>query len=268
MNTQIGSQSYPVVLHIPHASTEIPTSVRETFVLTDAELKTELLLMTDRYCDDLFDLSDCAASIVTFPVSRLVVDPERFADDAQEPMAARGMGVVYTHTSDGRPLRRALASDERASLIHEYYEPHHHRLTDAVERVLARWGWCLVLDCHSFPSAPLPYELDQTPDRPQICIGTDDYHTPAWLSDLVVKLFRDAGSTVYVNRPFSGALVPMACYRTVPQVRSLMIEVNRSLYMDETTGERLDDFNALREQLQSVLRRLVRAAASYEDTLT
>ena len=29
-----------------------------------------------------------------------MVDPERFEDDAREPMAARGQGVVYTRTSD------------------------------------------------------------------------------------------------------------------------------------------------------------------------
>jgi hypothetical protein len=40
-----------------------------------------------------------------FPVSRLVVDPERFVDDATEPMAACGMGVIYTQTSQRMPLR-------------------------------------------------------------------------------------------------------------------------------------------------------------------
>jgi N-formylglutamate deformylase len=46
-------------------------------------------------------------------VSRLVVDPERFTDDAREPMARKGMGVIYTRTASGEPLRRPPSDDER-----------------------------------------------------------------------------------------------------------------------------------------------------------
>jgi hypothetical protein len=38
------------------------------------------------------------------PVPRLVVDPERFADDSLELMAERGMGVIYTKTAHGDVL--------------------------------------------------------------------------------------------------------------------------------------------------------------------
>lgn len=52
-------------------------------------------------------------------VSRLVVDPERFTDDAQEPMAAVGQGAVYTRTSDGSALRELL-DGERDALLGTY----------------------------------------------------------------------------------------------------------------------------------------------------
>ena len=53
----------------------------------------------------LFDAPEITTARVVFPVSRLVVDPERFLYDAHEPMAARGMGAVYEQTADLRPLR-------------------------------------------------------------------------------------------------------------------------------------------------------------------
>src|SRR5580692_9817009 len=93
-----------VVVHVPHASLVVPGDVASGFLLTPAQL--ELRLMTDRYTDELFALPSSLAATVAFSVSRLVVDPERFTEDAQEPMARKGMGVVYTHTSSGHPLRR------------------------------------------------------------------------------------------------------------------------------------------------------------------
>ena len=43
-----------------------------------------------------------------YEVSRLVCDPERFPDDANEPMAPVGMGVVYTATHDLAKLRELV----------------------------------------------------------------------------------------------------------------------------------------------------------------
>src|SRR5207249_7486826 len=136
-------------------------------------------------------------------------------------------------TSAGAPLRDQPAGHERAALLHRFYRPPHQGLTALVDAALRADGRCLVLDGHSFPSAPLPYELDQDPDRPDICIGTDPYHTPDALRDIAVNAFTDAGWSVTVDRPFSGALVPQPYYRADRRVTALMVEVNRRLYMDE-----------------------------------
>jgi N-formylglutamate amidohydrolase len=91
----------PLVLHIPHSSTVIPDAVRPTLLLTEAEIQQELLRMTDAHTEELFRCVGVAS--VRFPVSRIVVDPERFENDADEVMSKVGMGVVYTRTSDGKP---------------------------------------------------------------------------------------------------------------------------------------------------------------------
>ena len=89
----------PILLHIPHSSLNIPKAVRDMLCVSEAELERELLRMTDRYTDILFDLPTITNHSIIYPVSRLVVDPERFEDDAMELMAAIGMGVIYTATS-------------------------------------------------------------------------------------------------------------------------------------------------------------------------
>jgi N-formylglutamate amidohydrolase len=246
----------PIVLHIPHSSTVIPDSVRPALLLTEKEVQEELLRMTDAYTDELFRCDSVAS--VRYPVSRIVVDPERFENDEDEVMSQVGMGVVYTRISDGRPLRHVPTPSDREALLAAYYRPHHAALTDAVGGAVRQHSRCLVVDCHSFPSNPLPYELDRRPDRPDICIGTDPFHTPAELADEVIKGFRLHGYTVAINRPFAGALVPATFYRRDANVAALMIEVNRALYMDERTGAKSNRFAETSASVQEVVARSAR----------
>jgi N-formylglutamate deformylase len=251
------------ILHIPHASRTIPAHVRQELLLDDAALKFELLTMTDAYTDELFALSVRGAVTVRHPVSRLVVDPERFRDDVSEPMAARGMGAVYTRTADGRPLRAAADVTDRERLLAEWYDPHHRRLTDAVERALNHHGHCLIIDCHSFPSVPLPCDLDSSVPRPAICIGTDSFHTPPGLVAAAIGFCERRQLTVAVDEPFAGSIVPNRWYRTDPRVLSVMVEVNRALYMDESNGEKLPDFDSCAAVCQLMCKMLSRTADSW-----
>lgn len=239
----------PIILHIPHSSTFIPLALQDQFVISPGDLEVEIRLITDHYTAELFT-GDSKNSAVIFPVSRLCVDPERFRDDAQEAMSEKGMGVIYTHSHDGSPLRRTLTDTERLSLLAEYYEPHHARLEALVSEKLEAGSKCLIIDCHSFPSKPLPYELDQETERPDICIGTDEFHTPKWLADKCVRLFESHGFSTVVNKPFSGSLVPQRYYRSNQNVLSVMIEVNRKLYLEESSALKNGDF----EEIQVVIR--------------
>lgn len=247
-----------VVLHIPHASIDVPPDLRACLLLDDQALGLELLRMTDHYTDEIFALPPSDAVTVGFPVSRLVLDPERFELDEQEPMSVRGMGVVYTHTSHRTPLRNAPTAAEREALLVRFYRPHHARLTKRVNEALAACGACLVIDCHSFPSRAQPYELDGAGVRPDICIGTDSYHTPLSLVGRARSVFDDAGFSVAIDTPFAGALVPAAHYRRDQRVSAIMIEINRGLYMNEETGERLPGFTAIAERIRSATRALLR----------
>jgi N-formylglutamate amidohydrolase len=245
------------IIHVPHASTAIPEAIRPTICLADDELRHELLIMTDWHTDTLFALPNDAATTMLFPVSRLVVDPERFVDDEREPMAGKGMGVIYTRTSGGRNLRHELPTDERDRLLNTYYYPHQQHVQDVVTDALAMHGKCLLIDAHSFSSKPLPHEPDQSPNRCDICIGTDDFHTPPGLVGLLRTGFEKRGFVVAVNQPFSGAFVPTCFYRENCQVSSVMIEVNRSLYIDEATGRRHARFDQFQSQLRQVLMEVV-----------
>ena len=224
-------------------------------------MNSELLHMTDAHTDELFPVTAAETSRIVFPISRLVCDVERFPTDDDEPMAARGMGVVYTRTSTGGVLRAPPSATGRQSVLDRWYWPHHSQLDRIVNEIVARFGRCLIIDCHGFASVPLPYEPVQTEHRPDFCIGTDSFHTPPAIRDVLVGAIEAEGHTVAVDAPFSGALVPLSVYRKDRRVSSVMIEVNRFLYMDERSGSRNSAFAEIRALIERFILAAARAAA-------
>ncbi len=241
--------SASIIFHIPHSSEYVPAALRKSFV---AGLDENLRAMTDRYTDELFDLP---VQKIVFPVSRLICDVERFRDDSAEEMSRCGMGVCYTHGYDGTLLRR-FSEEEKELILRRWYDPHHAALADMTAKNLERFDECTIIDCHSFSAVPLPYEPDQTPDRPDVCIGTDEYHTPAELRERLTGAFRKRGYTVSVNSPYSGTMVPMRYYRKDSRVRSVMIEINRGLYL---TGrcERSAGFDRVKNDIAGIMKQFI-----------
>jgi N-formylglutamate amidohydrolase len=247
----------PVVAHIPHASTSIPDDIRAELLVPDPELAEELVRLTDWFTDELFaGLRELGATLFVNRYSRLVFDPERFLDETAEPMAARGQGVVYWQGSQRQPLREPSV-ELRKRRIQQLYLPYHAALDALVGELLTESGACTIVDCHSFPSVPLPSEIDQAAGRPDICLGTDELHTPSLLADGLEAAFAAEGLRVARDRPFRGTFVPSGYHRRDARVRSVMIEVRRGLYLDEVRAERLPAFAAVAAAIGRVLARVV-----------
>ena len=223
----------PILLHLPHASKTIPDDLRHEILLSDRDLQDEINRLTDHATDLIFTKAFPRSDFVAFPISRLVVDPERFPNDSEEPMSAVGMGALYTHGSLRQLIRRTPDFEKREHLLKRFYEPHHHRLTTAVDRNLEKYGKCVIIDGHSFPTQALPYELNQAASRPDFCLGTDYFHTPEELVQIVEEELQQFGLSTTRDEPFSGTIVPTKHYHKDQRVQSLMIEINRGLYLRE-----------------------------------
>lgn len=234
-----------VVLHVPHAGVRVPGWARPDR-LDDAGLAAEVAALTDHRTDVLAraaaDAAADAAVVLVNDVSRFVVDVERFPD-AREPMRAVGMGAVYTHGTRGQRIRSDDPAHE-AALLDAFLHPWARRVEDAVRAALAR-GPVVLLDVHSYPRDRLPYERGAG-ERPEVCLGTDARHTPAWL----LAAARDAlaGFGTACDTPFAGTYVPLALLGD-PRVASLMLEVRRDVH------------GAREAELVAALRALVAAAA-------
>ena len=61
------SITIPLVANIPHSSTYIPPSIKQSFVLNNEDLEKELLKLTDRYVDELFSCVHEMGGVSVFP---------------------------------------------------------------------------------------------------------------------------------------------------------------------------------------------------------
>ena len=243
-----------IVLHIPHASKHIPYEYLKYFTLSKKDLQFELLKMTDHFTDELFDVSYDNIYQLKFPISRLLVDVERFEKDELEPMFKVGMGCVYEKTHDGKSLK--LVKDIKHELNNKFYKIHHENFTKFVDVKLKQNNKVLIIDCHSFPKHSLPYELNQEVDRPKICIGTDNFHTSEKLKNSFGELFEGLNLTVKYNEPFKGSIVPLKFYNKDKRVQSVMIEVRRDLYMNEKTGVKNNKFQEIKYILNNIIKNI------------
>lgn len=231
------------IIHIPHASTKIPKKFRKFFC--EEKLHNEIDFMTDWFCEELFDLG---RERIVFPFSRLVCDVERFRDDREERMSKIGMGAVYKNASDLTPLR-SVSRTQKNKILEMYYDKHHSNFTSLVEKCLEANNKCLIIDAHSFYPTSLPYEYCKNSNRPDFCIGTSDFHTPGCVFWTLKKFLNDKGFSVKQNFPFEGTIVPMKFYNKDFRVKSVMIEVNRRLYLN-SPGNRNDRFYEIKGILE------------------
>ena len=65
-------------------------------------------------------------------------------------------------------------------------------------------------------------------------MGIDEFHTPSILVELFTSYLTELGYTIAINNLFSATLVPLHYYHKTTELKSIMIEVNRKLYLNGT----------------------------------
>ncbi|MEU9479959.1 N-formylglutamate amidohydrolase [Streptomyces sp. NPDC048191] len=231
-----GAPESPVLLHVPHSARAVPGDARRGITLDDRALERELDHITDAHTAELAERAAGLAAVTPWRfvnrLSRLVVDPERFPDEREE-MTAVGMGAVYTRTTHRGELRPAGTDPE--PLLERYFRPYARAMSEAVAGRLAATGRAVVIDVHSYPTEPLPYELHADGPRPPVCLGTDAFHTPPELTRAAREAFAVCGETG-LDSPFAGTYIPLEFYGRDARVSALMVEIRRDTYMAEPGG--------------------------------
>jgi len=221
-----------IVLNIPHAGVRGLGSIKCD---NKVNLLAEVRKWTDWYTDLIFipEKNDRIKHIIA-DYSRFAVDVERLLDD---PLEKKGQGIIYTKYNG---QERYVGEKERIRLMAYYYD-----YIDRLKSMLSEHS--LLIDCHSFPSDMSDVD---------ICIGyNEDWSKPTnFVIDLVVESFKQHGYKVGINAPFSNAIAPETGYT----YNSIMIELNKRVYLNEQTLDFNDNAPKLREQLASLYSLLLR----------
>jgi N-formylglutamate amidohydrolase len=270
------AQTLPIVFASPHSGNRYPASFLAAARLDPLTLRRS----EDGFVDELFgEAPRLGAPLLAAHFPRAFVDPNRepyeldpgmFAEplpakaNTTSPRVAAGLGTIARVVSSGEEIyagRLTLAEVEQR--LERYYHPYHATLSQLVLHTRQRFGFCLLVDCHSMPSSGWPGERDSGPDAPDFVLG--DCHATScagWITARVEQALRNLGYRVSRNAPYAGGFVTQHYGRPTEQIHALQIEINRALYMDETAIARAPGFDLLRQKIGQLILALGRMLAA------
>ena len=214
-----------IIVHIPHASIEVPKLFKERLLIDEDEFKKENIFEAD-YLIDTFKPKDFI--VLSSNYSRMFCDVERFKEN--EEMEKYSMGLQYQKDTNGK---RFIRIDKvLKEYCYKYYDNHHYLLNKLSTDCLKKYGSCIILDLHSF-SDEYVYKLFGKSNCPDICIGVNQEYDNNLLT-FVDDLFKRNGYSTNINYPYSGTMIPSKYLnKKNTGIKSIMIEVNKRVYLKD-----------------------------------
>ncbi len=173
----------------------------------------------------------------------------------------QGIGLVWRIARGGSPMyARKLTADEVQRRIQRWYVPYHAAVTAEIDTLHGAFGAVWHINCHSMPAVGDANADDPGRPRADFVLGDRDGSTcAAEFTAFVADAIAGLGYSVAVNDPYKGVELVQKHGRPAQGRHSLQIEINRRLYMDESTLEP----NTHYADLEADLARLVGALSSY-----
>ncbi|XSG83371.1 MAG: N-formylglutamate amidohydrolase [Methyloligella sp. ZOD6] len=259
---------HPFVFNSPHSGRRYPKSFLAASKLDPLTLRRS----EDCFVDELFDfVPELGAPLLIahFPRAYLDVnrepyelDPVLFGDrlphyaNTQSVRVVGGLGTIARIVSESEEIyREPLSVAAALERINRIYTPYHETLSAMLLESQTRFGFSVLIDCHSMPSTPM---AESNGVRPDFVLG-DRYGTscdPDLIQSAAQQL-RALGYVVSLNKPYAGGYITEHYGRPHEQRHVLQVEINRALYMDELSFRKHPGFERLRADLKQVVETLV-----------
>ena len=245
---ELYNQSYKldeIIFHIPHSSSLIP---EYTGYSNLEDIQSEINIVTDWYTEEIFNIKNIS-KIIT-PYSRVFCDVERLPDEV-ESMEYIGRGFFYTKTLNKKQFRKDKGN-LKEYIKENYYDKHHAQLNNLVKDKLTRNEKVLIIDCHSFNEVPIHSDKIKDMPRPDICIGNSVIKTPIHLTNYFEYFFLENEYYTEINNPYEGTIIPSE-YLEDFRVHSILIEINKELYMNYDYSRKENKVTELNELISNLI---------------
>jgi N-formylglutamate amidohydrolase len=276
-----GGQQVPLVLASPHSGAEYPAEFLAASRLDALTLRRS----EDSYVDEIFGAAPAlGAPLLRARFPRAYVDanrepfeldPTMFEDllpnfvNCHSPRVRVGLGTIARVVASGEEIyARKLRFSEVAHRIETLYRPYHRMLKRLLDATQQRYGFSILLDCHSMPSASADRDRRDRSSRADMVLG-DCHGTschPA-ITETAHRVLNAKGYSTALNTPYAGGFTTAHYGRPAAGNHCLQIEINRALYMDERSFERKpflaqlgEDMRDLAEALSALDPELLRPA--------
>jgi N-formylglutamate amidohydrolase len=169
------------------------------------------------------------------------------------PRVSAGLGTIAKVVASGEPIYGGkLSFLEAERRIATYWHPFHDALRLVMEDIKARWGYCLLIDCHSMPSNAQGTRANGR----LVDFVLGDLHGAACsprVTRSVESFLCGRGFCVRRNDPYAGGYITKHYGRPAHGAHVLQIEIARRLYMDEKLIEQSPGFAGIQLSMTDLI---------------
>ncbi|WP_419901839.1 N-formylglutamate amidohydrolase [Kiloniella sp.] len=259
----------PVVLSSPHSGNNYPTSFVEGSRLDSHNLRRS----EDSFVDELFQNAPklgapllCALfprAFVDANREPFELDPHMFEDElpsyvnTNSPRVAVGLGTIARNvTSDTQIYKDKLTFAEAKERIEKYYWPYHQTLRQLVDATKRKFGYCILIDCHSMPHLSTQ-ATKNNPKPPKVDFVLGDRFgksSSSVISRTLESILKENHYRVLNNNPYPGGFITKHYGEPALGINCLQIEISRHLYMDEETIEQRPEIGLITSLMDQIIR--------------
>ena len=248
----------------PHSGRDYPWAFLRRSVLDQTVIRSS----EDAFVDLLVaDAPEHGAPLLAARAPRAFVDVNRGAEEldpalirgvsrtAHNPRVSSGLGVIPRVVAGGREIYRGkISHGEARARLEEHWHPYHAKLQALIEESRTLFGQALLVDCHSMPHEAIESLCRHRSQKPEIVVG-DRFGAAAdgEIVDRIEAAFRAEGFKVARNTPFAGAYTAQAYGRPSRGSHVVQIEIDRSLYMNESKLRPNGNFAGMRRILSRII---------------
>lgn len=250
----------PYLFNSPHSGRVYPKAFLELSALDPFSIR----MSEDSFVDLIFnDVVRLGGGFMAANFPRAFVDVNRdiYELDAEmfdEPLPAfvpeptirvsAGLGTIPKIVATNMNIYAGkIELAEALHRIENFYIPYHQNLERSLARMRQKFGFAVLIDCHSMPGK---LKFFGGIEQPDFILG--DHHgrsCPQSFSTFAADRLRRKGYSVSLNRPYSGGFITSHYGCPHENIHSLQIEINRSLYLNEISLEPTNRFATLRADL-------------------